>query len=407
MRAKLSSPKDKSEGSILKVSKPIKVLNSLKEILVDIFIPEVDKKTGKAKTLKLTASHETAIKNIKLNDRLSDFELKDIIKLVRENDKELKIVLQLAISAEQCNHSEIKRLLIKICVDIVSSLEFLNPLNAESNIFQGILSEHKDNKNAVSFLNNQLKRKFEYQAEEIKKANQTNKTKEVPKVSKEGDEGTDKPKGMTLAQLDSMRRNVQALSCLWCFEFEKSKPDLILDWFYKILAENKKDKGKNQQHTIPYFLAKQLSASNRDSLVESIAYFKEKESLAKQQCMVEQQSVHKISEKNNELTSELSLLKSSVEEKDSRLQDLIKEVESLKKQSKTDVMHVKAERVHLKDDTGKVKSKAINLLEEDVLPSLKTSLKGLKKDEPKVDFAVDKIDLVIEYIEGALQWFKK
>ena len=70
-------------------------------------------------------------------------------------------------------------------------------------------------------------------------------------------------------------------------------------------------------------------------------------------------------------------------------------------------MHVKAERVHLKDDTGKVKSKAINLLEEDVLPTLKTSLKGLKKDEPKVGFAVDKLDLVIEDIEGALQWFKK
>lgn len=407
MREKLSSPKGKSEGSISKVSKPIKVLNSLKEILVDIFTPEVDKKTEKAKALKLTASHETAIKNIKLNDRLSELELKNIIKLVRENDKELKIALQLAISAEQCNHSEIKRLLINICVDIVSSLEFLNPLNAESNIFQGMLSEHKDNKNAVSFLNDQLKRKFEYRAEGIKKANQISKAKEVLKVSKEGDDGTDKPKGMTLAQLDSMRRNVQALSCLWCFEFEKSKPDLILDWFYKILSENNNGKDKNLQHSIPYFLAKQLSASNRDSLVASIAYFKEKESLAKQQCMVEQQSVHKISEKNNELTSELSLLKSSVEEKDSQLQALIEEVETLKKQSKTDVMQVKAERVHLKDDTGKVKSKAINLLEEDVLPMLKTSLKGLKKDEPKVNFAVDKIDLVIEDIEGALQWFKK
>ena len=35
MREKLSSPKGKSEVSNTKVSKPIKVLNSLKEILVD------------------------------------------------------------------------------------------------------------------------------------------------------------------------------------------------------------------------------------------------------------------------------------------------------------------------------------------------------------------------------------
>ncbi|AWB57833.1 hypothetical protein [Colwellia sp. Arc7-D] len=407
MRDKLSLPKGKSEDSITKISKPIKVLNSLKEILVDIFTTEIDKKTLKAKPLKLTTTHETAIKNIKLNDRLSELELKNIIKLVRNNDKELKIVLQLAISSQQCNHSEIKRLLINICVSIVSSLEFLNPLNAESNIFQGMLSEYKNNRDAVGILNAQLKKKFEFRAEGIKKSNQINKAKEALNISKDIDVVADKSKGMTLVQLDSMRKNVQALSCLWCYEFEKSKPDLILDWFYKILAENTKSKDKKQERSIPYFLAKQLLSSNRDSIVESIAYFKEKESSAKKQCMIEQQTVSQITDHNNKLILEVSSLKSCVEEKETQLKVLTAEVESLKKQFTTDVMQVKAERVHLKDDTGKVKSKAINLLEEDVLPTLKTSLKGLKKDEPKVSFAVDKLDLVIEDIEGALQWFKK
>jgi hypothetical protein len=406
MRENLSLPKSKSEGLITKVSKPIKVFNSLIEILIDVFTSEIDKKTEKPKPLKLTINHEAAIKNIKLNAKLSELELKNIIKLVRENDRELKIVLQLAISAEQCNHSEIKRLLINICVNIVSSLEFLNPLNAESNIFQGLLSEYKDNKDAVSILNDQLKKKFEYRAEGIKKANQVTKAEVALKISKQGESGTAKAK-MTLAQLDSMRRNVQALSCLWCLEFEKSKPDLILDWFYKILAENKKDNDTKQHQSVPYFLAKQLSSANRHSLVESVAYFKEKESSSKQQFWDEQQRAHKISEKNEELTSKFSMLQESVELKEAKIQKLIQEVKSLKQQSVTNVMHVKAERVHLKDDTGKVKSKAINLLEEDVLPTLKTSLKGLKKDEPKVSFAVDKLDLVIEDIEGALQWFKR
>jgi hypothetical protein len=255
-------------------------------------------------------------------------------------------------------------------------------------------------------LNDQLKKKFEYRAEGIKKANQVTKAEVALKISKQGESGTAKAK-MTLAQLDSMRRNVQALSCLWCLEFEKSKPDLILDWFYKILAENKKDNDTKQHQSVPYFLAKQLSSANRHSLVESVAYFKEKESSSKQQFWDEQQRAHKISEKNEELTSKFSMLQESVELKEAKIQKLIQEVKSLKQQSVTNVMHVKAERVHLKDDTGKVKSKAINLLEEDVLPTLKTSLKGLKKDEPKVSFAVDKLDLVIEDIEGALQWFKR
>ena len=405
MREKLSSPQGKT-GSTSKVSKPIKVFNSMNEILVDIFTSEIDKKTEKVKPLKLAASHETAIKNIKLNDRLSEQEQKTITKLVRENDKELKVVLQLAISAEQCNHPKIKRVIINLCVNIVSSLEFLNPLNAESNIFQGMLSEYKDNKDAVGILNAQLAKKFEYRAEGIKKANQVNKAKKALKVEKD-DEFSDKPNGMTLTQLDSMKKNVQALSCLWCLEFEKSQPDLILEWFYKILAENKKGNDPKQHQSVPYFLAKQISAANRHSLVESIAYFKEKESLSKQQLWDERQRAYKISEKNDELMSRFSSLEESIELKNSQIQMLTQEVESLKKQFETNVMHVKAERVHLKDDTGKVKSKAINLLEEDVLPTLKTSLKGLKKEEPKVSFAVDKIDLVIEDIEGALQWFKK
>lgn len=388
-------------------TKPIKVFNSMKEILFDIFSLDIDKKTNKAKPLKLLVNHEIAIKNIKLNDQLTEVELKKLINLVRENDVEFKVLLQLAISAEMCNHSEIKRKLIIICVSIVSSLEFLNPLSAVDNIFEGMLSEYKDNKDSVGILNAQLKKKFEYRAEGIKNRVQINKTKESRNVVTDEDGNSDKPKGMTLVQLESLRKNIQVLSCLWCLEFGKSKPDLILDWLYKILSEDTKDNNTKEYQSVSYFLAKQLSAPKRHSLVESISHFREKELSAKKLCWNEQQKAHQLSDKNIELTSKISLLKESIANKETQIIELNKEIEFLKKQSETNVLQVKAERVHLKDDTGKVKSKAINLLEEDVLPTLKTSLKGLRKDEPKVSFAVNKIDLVIEDIEGALQWFKK
>ncbi|MBH0080184.1 hypothetical protein [Pseudoalteromonas sp. NZS11] len=403
MKDKLSLQQAKP-SLVEKTIKPIKVFNSMKEILFDIFSLDIDKKTNKAKPLKLLASHETAIKNIKLNDQLTEVELKTLTNLVRENDVEFKVLLQLAISAEMCNYSEIKRKLIIICVSIVSSLEFLNPLNAVDNIFEGMLSEYIDHKDSVGILNAQLKKKFESRAEGIKKRIQGNKAKESRNVVTGEDGNSDKPKGMTLVQLESLRKNIQVLSCLWCLEFGKSKPDLILDWLYKILSE---DNNTKEYQSVPYFLAKQLSASNRHSLVESISHFREKELSAEKLYWNEQQKAHQLSEKNIELTSKFSSLKESIALKETQIIELTKKIEFLKKQSETDVLHVKAERVHLKDDTGKVKSKAINLLEEDVLPTLKTSLKGLRKDEPKVSFAVDKIDLVIEDIEGALQWFKK
>ncbi|MNR59671.1 hypothetical protein D3C85_1809820 [compost metagenome] len=67
----------------------------------------------------------------------------------------------------------------------------------------------------------------------------------------------------------------------------------------------------------------------------------------------------------------------------------------------------KAKRVHLRDDTGRAKAKATNLLSEDVLEPLRLSLAALRRDNPKTEVAAHHIDLVLETVERGLSWFKE
>lgn len=79
----------------------------------------------------------------------------------------------------------------------------------------------------------------------------------------------------------------------------------------------------------------------------------------------------------------------------------------VKTQSEEQVLDDKAQRVHLKDDVSKAKSRAFNLLNEDVKEPLKLSLNALQREKPKVEIATHYVELVLESIERELSWFRK
>ena len=82
-------------------------------------------------------------------------------------------------------------------------------------------------------------------------------------------------------------------------------------------------------------------------------------------------------------------------------------IQGLENCNKELVQDEKAKRVHLHDDTKRAKAKAINLLEEDVLESIKLCLSALRRDNPKVNIATQHLEIIEESIEKGLKWFKK
>ena len=79
----------------------------------------------------------------------------------------------------------------------------------------------------------------------------------------------------------------------------------------------------------------------------------------------------------------------------------------LKKQFENHQLDEKATRTHLRDNEGKAKAKAINLLSEEVLEPLRLSLSALQREKPKTEVAAHQIELVLESIKRDLQWFRK
>jgi hypothetical protein len=108
---------------------------------------------------------------------------------------------------------------------------------------------------------------------------------------------------------------------------------------------------------------------------------------------VEQQKTNALQLENNELVKKIAVLKESLSVQQTQIQE----------------QHElgKAERVHLKDDQGKIKHKTLNTLEEDVLPLLSKTSHALDKDVPKVHVATHQLELITEEIEGLIKWLKK
>ncbi len=360
--------------------------NFLSELLADLFESGTSDAAGKKKPLKMLKHHVNALEELPIDTELKSVERDQLSEKVLGVDIELKILLELLLESEKCRHDKVRKEVMAFVCHTVGNIKFLNP-DKRSKVF--LLDDiSDDNTDYLPALVKEIKGRFDkYKGESYK-----------PKQKK------------------ILENNVLAIAHIWVLEDGKATTDEVLNSLNQVMADETSIINLSSLNTgyirsadrkSVYFLASQINSLSADSLFKVLSYFKSHQEKAHDELLVANGKSIKLNERIETINSEKEQLAQELANKEEQITQLKDEIALLNKQSSESEQSLKAQKVHLKDDTSKAKAKALNFLEEEMLTTLKNTFKALDRDTPKVHVAVHNIDVMIERAEEVLEWFKK
>lgn len=368
--------------------------NTLTSLLLAIFAdPSTDDET---KVLKLTQAQKKALSTLMMSDAV-DKTLweKTTAKAILERDPTLQTLAEVACCVALNQHSEVSRTFLQRCAELVSMISSLNPLG-NHNIFETYSNQLSDeNTPKLQFIANKLQTHYDTRYKSIEEAEKR----------EEAGDGTRKST-MTRKTLRQQEASVLALACLWCSRFEKASHE---DLFATLKMHYKADQSRSDERAphIDVFVARQLKKTDGRDFIDIIEHFASREAQQNKEILQRKAEILDLKQKQRAAETAQIELQSALYEANQRAKLLELEIETLKQQLSSHQLDQRAERVHLRDDTDKMRSKALNLLEDDLNPMLITSLKALKHTPPLLDHGVNYIERAQLQIEGAIAWFKK
>ena len=371
----------------LKTKKQVINFSNLADLIGNLFKVVTDEKTNKKKPLKLLSAHINSLTELPITSKISFDECESLSKTALEADPELKMLVALLVSSANCRHPQVRKEVLSFACNVINNIKFLNP-TSDTNIFL-LKDVSETNSGYLARLVMQLKSRFEkYQGENYKPA-----------------------------QKRTLEANVLAIAHIWAFENGKSDIDITLNSFNRLLAERAAPIDSHKPVEIEadeqaktgmiYFLASQTNSPLLKDFSSTLSYFKARQEAAQSESSSLKRANAQWQTKNETLLEQIEDLKTDGLKKNELINQLTAEIQSLKDQHSESEQSVKAQKVHLKDDTSKAKAKALNFLEEEVLPSLQNSHKALDRETPKVHVALHNLDVMIERVEEELEWFKK
>ena len=370
----------------LKSKKQVINFSSLRGLIENLFSPVIDKKTDKMKPIKLLASHVNSLVDLPISTKMSINERESLSKIVLESDCELKTLLSLLVASEKARHPEVRKEVLEFTCHVINNITFLNP-TSDTNIF--LLKDiSQTNSGYLARLVKVLQDRFEiYKGENYKPSQKRN-----------------------------LEANILAIAHIWAFETGKADIDTSLNSFTRLLATRVPDDiekhvnlemDKQATTGMVYFLASQTNSSLLKDFSSTISFFKARQEAAQSESTNLKRTNSDLQERHGKLLEKIESLKTDSLKKDNLIKQLSEEILSLKEQHSESEQSLKAQKVHLKDDTSKAKAKALNFLEEEVLSTLENSYKALDREAPKVHVALHNLDVMIERVEEELRWFKK
>lgn len=356
---------------------------------------EVD---AKSNSIKLSAAQKKALADLMSSDELKDAELAEFSKLIWRLDPTLKVFCEITCAIYRNKHELIGRKFVAQAARLVSDCDFLNPLGS-NNIFFDVTSQFQSEGTPfLQVLVKQLLEKFAKRRQALLAA----------KVKAERASVKTPRTKLSVKDLNSLEANVLAIAALWCHALGKVDTDGLIN-AYK-LYKTTSNMDSDDEVVIPnmaVFIAKQISRDEGREFIEIIDYFVQQESTWKSECARrsaelhdQKGATHRIEQQRAQLSAELN----ASQEKVIRLEQ---QIEQLKLEIMSSQVEQKSERVHLQDDTEKLRAKSYNLLTDEIHPLLTISLKALRRDTPIVEVAIDHIERASEHIEGAIKWFKR
>ncbi|HCM9211033.1 TPA: hypothetical protein N5L24_001169 [Enterobacter roggenkampii] len=366
-------------------------IKTLESILNQLFIP-VTNKDGKVRASALTQALQSDLKRIQQPGRILNEVLKKLVASVGVTDPEFNKLSQVVILT-QSNH-EVSKVVLDFAVKALSE-HWVGKHLGYSNLF---LSEAEplslSNPGILAHLTRSFSERYEARITSIKEQLK----------QKEGSDSSSSLRSLTPEHLRQQCENLLTICYLWAVETGKCDVKIGIQAFENRIVE--RGDGTINEKKVCGYLASQLSES-RSGIADTIRYYEALLNGARDrqrgaEAINEQLRInlHKIDVEKMQLAQQVCTLQQEIE--------LLKvSLNQVKTQSEEQVLDDKALRVHLKDDVSKTKSRAFNLLNEDVMEPLKLSLNALQRENPKVEIATHYVELVLESIERELSWFRK
>ncbi|MBH2688197.1 MULTISPECIES: hypothetical protein [Serratia] len=366
-------------------------IKTLESILNQLFIP-VTNKGGKVRASALTQALQSDLKRIQQPGRIPNEVLKKLVASVGVTDPEFNKLSQVVILT-QSNH-EVSKVVLDFAVKALSE-HWVGKHLGYSNLF---LSEAEplslSNPGILAHLTRSFSERYEARITSIKEQLK----------QKEGSDSSSSLRSLTPEHLRQQCENLLTICYLWAVETGKCDVKIGIQAFENRIVE--RGDGTINEKKVCGYLASQLSES-RSGIADTIRYYEALLNGARDRQRGAEAineklriNLHKIDVEKMQLTQQVCTLQQEIE--------LLKvSLNEVKTQSEEQVLDDKALRVHLKDDVSKTKSRAFNLLNEDVMEPLKLSLNALQREKPKVEIATHYVELVLESIERELSWFRK
>lgn len=404
--------KNKENTHVLANAKPI--LTGLFLIIEDIFKPQESKNDAKTKTpsAKINAIHEKAVIQLSLTEKLSADQIGKLATYVGKTDPDFKVLLNLAVLSKVCRNSQPQQLILDFCAKAVSQNWILKHTE-EVNIYKSLPQDISfGNEGYMSNLVMLLNAKYNKRINNIKEIENKSKSKDNSENKKKvisGDnthyKNSDENQHKTTTKLNVERANVIAIAHLWGVINGKSNYDSTLSHVYKLLKNDKEFDLSDK--SVLFDLVSMLDTKHRYTVAKFIEYFTEKSKLDKQLVSTANNLLNNEKIRANKLNEKFSEQEERIASLDKEVLRLQKEAADLRYQIQENGLDEKAKRVHLKDDAGKAKSRAYNILNDDTLTPLKLCLSALDRETPKTEVALHHIELIVENLEGELPWFIK
>lgn len=368
-------------------------LNSLSEILSDVFTLAV-KKDGKPKPIKVSREHETALKRLDRTEILDHKFTDDLIVNIAKLDPTYKHFLGLIVLSSGAQ-PKVRRALIELAV-LAISRNWVGRHSGSDNIFVEYASPVDiTNKDVIAVICRNIKDYFERQLKQRKKPSLESSEKAAQ---------TEASFSVSSADLKKRMKNVLAIGCLWTLETGKCSAEKAIAQMQKeLLADDMEP--VNEGTAVSYAFASLIKEPSKE-FTTAIRYFEKKFDISDETRKNAESKRQQCEADLNRERNKIDDFKATVEAKEAEIKALEAELVSLKGESYERQLSEQATRVHLRDDAGKAKSKAYNLISEDIEPAMQLSLKALMREKPKVEVAVHQIELTLESIEESLPWFK-
>jgi len=369
------------------------------EIIEQIFAITADKNQN-IKPASLSKADWKAIASCQSSGNLDGLLANKVVADACKTDAELDALAQMTVAASRCGQDTVRHELLAFCVRLASSL-WIQKHRESHDLYRDILQGDTGlDSDPLAFLHKVITSQY---GKRIEHAPQDNGVASA---------ATDDAISVTTIHLQQLaprgltrqRDNVLLIGGLWLLVQGKIDLGLAISFFANLLEERRSRNRSNRDLVL--YLAEQFT--QHDSLLAAtLDYFKQQfyEQAAHGRRL--QTSLVAIEQENSRLKAMLTERKQAHDEQVQRIVTLQADIVRLEHSLKEQQLDERAKRTHLRDDTGQVKAKALNLLSEDVLEPLKLALSALQREKPKTEIAAHHIELVVESIERDIKWFKE